>query len=132
MLGRLEVDAAGHYSIHYDLMDGRSLEFDDERRAGTPFVRNPFPPLPGGISTDDGPEVRMRGPTLWAALHLAATRPDGSIPSVLISITQRVEAFSATCANLMDGWPENSLPDYRSFNETDDLWIRCLASAADY
>lgn len=132
MLGRLEVSATGQYTIRYDLMDGRSLKFDEESRADTPFVRNPFPPLPGGICTADGPEVRMRGPTLWAALHLAAERPDGSTPSVLISLTQSVEAFSATCADLMDRWPENSLPNYRSFNEADDLWSRCLASAADY
>jgi superfamily II RNA helicase len=50
----------------------------------------------------------------------------------LISITQNIEAFSATCADLMDVWPENSLPNYRSFNEDDELWARCLASAADY
>jgi hypothetical protein len=132
MLGRLEVNTTGEYTIRYDLMDGRSLRFDDERRADTPFVRNPFPPLPGGIATAEGPEVRMRAPTLWAALQLAAERPDGSTPSVLISLTQSVEAFSATCADLMDSWPENTLPNYRAIDEADELWIRCLASAADY
>ncbi len=132
MLGRLEVSATGQYAIRYDLMDGRSLKFDDERRADTPFVSNPFPPLPSGISADEGAEVRMRGPTLWAALQLAAERPDGSTPSVLISLTQSVDAFSAMCADLMDIWPENTLPNYRSIDEADDLWSRCLASAADY
>jgi hypothetical protein len=90
MLGRLEVSAAGQYTIRYDLMDGRSLKFDDERPDDTPFVRSPFPPLPGGIDGNQGPEVRMRAPTLWAALQLAAERPDGSTPSVLISLTQNV------------------------------------------
>lgn len=132
MLGRLEVSVSGHYVIRYDLLDGRSLKFEDESRSDTPFVRNPFQPMPGGISSNDGPEVRMRGPTLWAALQLAAERPDGSTPSVLISITQSVEAFSATCADLMDRWPEDSWPNYRSINEGDDMWARCLASAADY
>jgi len=74
----------------------------------------------------------MRGPTLWAALQLAAERPDGSTPSVLISLTQDVETFSAACANLMDSWPENTLPNYWAVDDADDLWTRCLASAADY
>lgn len=132
MLGRLEVGAAGQYTIRYDLMDGRSLKFDDERPADTPFVRSPFPSLPGGIDVNQGPEVRMRAPTLWAALQLAAERQDGSKPSVLISLTQSVEAFSATCANLMDNWSENTLPNYRAVDETNDLWVRCLAIAEDY
>jgi hypothetical protein len=132
MLGRLEVTSAGQYTIRYALMDGRSLKFDDERPADTPYVRSPFPPLPDGIDGAAGPEVRMRAPTLWAALQLAAERPDGSKPSVLISLTQSVDAFSTTCADLMDAWPEAVLPNYRPDNLADDLWVRCLASAADY
>lgn len=132
MLGRLEVTAGGQYSIHYDLMDGRSLRFTDERRANTPYVPNPFPQLPGGVSAEDGVEVRMRAPTLWAALHLASRRPDGSTPSVMISLTQDVEAFAATCADLMDHWPARILPDYRAVDETSEQWVRCLAIAADY
>jgi superfamily II DNA/RNA helicase len=132
MLGRLEVSAGGQFTIRYDLMDGESLRFDDEGRTDSPYVRAPFPSLPGGISAHDGPEVRMRGPTLWAALQLAAERPDGSTPSVLISLTERIESFSATCVDLMDSWPPNLLPKYWSIHEDDDLWIRCLASAEDY
>lgn len=132
MLGHLEVTSAGQYTIRYALMDGRSLKFDDERRADTPYVRSPFPPLPSGIDAAAGPEVRMRAPTLWAALQLAAERPDGSKPSVLISLTQNPEAFATTCADVMDHWAANELPNYRAVNETDELWVRCLASAADY
>ncbi|MDP2158795.1 MAG: DEAD/DEAH box helicase, partial [Nitrospirota bacterium] len=132
MLGRLEVTASGQYAIRYDLMDGRSLKFEDEHRTDTPFVVRPFPSLPGGIEANAGPEVRMRAPTLWAALQLAAERPDGTRPSVLVSLTQSIEAFSATCADLMDTWPENTLPNYRAVSEVNDLWVRCLASAADY
>jgi hypothetical protein len=132
MLGRLEVSTAGQYAIHYNLMDGRSLMFEDERRPNTPFVPDPFPPFPDGLAINEGPEVRMRGPTLWAALHLAAERPDGSRPSVLISVTQGIESFTATCADLLDDWPEDNLPNYWAIDETDGLWNRCLASAADY
>lgn len=132
MLGRLEVSTNGQYTIRYNLMDGRSLQFEDERRPDTPFVPSPFPPLVGGLKIEDGPEVRMRAPTLWAALQLAAERPDGSKPSVMISITQSIETFSKTCADLMDRWSENNLPNYRAIDDTDDFWNRCLASAADY
>ena len=131
LLGRLEVNSTGEYTIRYDLMDGQSLEFADERPTDTPYVRRPFAPLPGGLS-EEGPEVRMRAPTLWAALQLAAERPDGSAPSVLISLTQSVEAFSLTCVHLMDAWPEHTLPNYRAIDEANDLWVRCLAAAADY
>jgi hypothetical protein len=131
MLGRLEVSAIGEYAIRYDLMDGRSLKFDDERRGDTPYVLRPFPRYPGGVDATEGPEVRMRGPTLWAALQLAAERADGSRPSVLISLTQNPGTFSATCARLLESWPEDTLPNYHA-GEAGELWNRCLASAADY
>ena len=132
MLGHMEVSPSGQYTIRYDLMDGRSLKFDDEQREDTPYVRSPFPQLPGGINVNDGPDKRMRKPTLWAALHLAAERPDGSKPSVLISLTQHLEAFSRTCADFIESLPVATLPNFRDVNETDDLWSRCLASAEDY
>lgn len=132
MLGHLEISPQGHYTIRYDLKDSLSLKFDDERRGDTPYVRNPFPPIPGGINAADGPEVRIRKPTLWAALHLAAQRPDGSTPSVLISITQNIGAFSKTCADFLESLDENTLPNFRAINGEDDIWRRCLASAEDY
>ncbi|KRR03924.1 DEAD/DEAH box helicase [Bradyrhizobium jicamae] len=132
MLGYVEVSHAGNFEIRYDLMDGRSLRFDDERPRDTPFVTSPFPPLPGGLDQDDGPEKRMRAPTLWAALHLAAARPDGSRPTVLISLTQSPDAFGAACLSALDSWQGIQLPDYGGPDLTNDLWTRCLASAEDY
>ncbi|MET4630896.1 hypothetical protein ABIB83_007956 [Bradyrhizobium sp. I1.8.5] len=131
MLGRLEVAPNGQFSIRYSLMDGHSLQFDDERRGESPFVRDPFPPLPGGLDAGAGPDVQMRAPTLWAALNLAARRPDGSTPSVMISLTQNIDAFARTCADLMDAWQQYALPDYRTV-EGSDVWARCLAAAIDY
>src|SRR3546814_20904557 len=87
-------------------MDGHSLKFDDERRDDSPFVPDPFPAVPGGMNPEDGPEVRMRAPTLWAAPNLAAKRPDGSTPSVLISLTQNLDTFATTCADLLDKWQD--------------------------
>ncbi len=132
MLGRMEVSAAGHFSIRYDLMDGRPLRFLEEEREDSPFVPRPFPPIYGGVDQAAGQEVRMRGPTLWAALHLAAERPDGARPSVLISITQWIDTFASTCAELIEAWPEEALPNYWATEELGDEWDRCLASAADY
>jgi hypothetical protein len=132
MLGRLEVSETGQSTIRYDLMDGRSLKFADTTRADTPFVSDPFTPSPAGLDGDDGPELKMRAPTLWAALNLAARRPDGATPSVLISLTQNASSFAETCANLMDAWQDRPLPDYRSLETGDDSWARCLAAAADY
>lgn len=132
MLGRLEVRPTGQFAIRYSLMDGHSLKFDDERRDDSPFVPDPFPAVPGGIDAEDGPEVRMRAPTLWAALNLAAKRPDGSTPSVLISLTQNIDTFAATCADLLDKWQDIALPDYWSVEEGNEIWARCLATAIDY
>lgn len=132
MLGRLEVDDSGQFEIHYDLMDGRSLQFEDEQRFSTPYVPRPFSPVPGELADASKPELRMRAPTLWAALQLAGERQDGTSSSVLISITQNIEGFAATCADLMDEWSDQPLPSYRSTDVNDTLWQRCLASAADY
>lgn len=132
MIGRLEVSDAGGYTIHYDLMDGHSLEFTEGRRTQSPFVPNPFAAMPGGLNLAAGPEVRMRAPTLWAALQLASERPDGSRPSVLISLTQLVDPFASTCADLLESWALEKLPNYRATDETDEAWQRCLASAEDY
>lgn len=131
MLGHLEVSQAGHFTIRYDLMDGRPLRFEDERPQDTPYARRPFPSVPGGIR-EGGPEVAMRAPTLWAALQMAAERPDGTRPTVLISLTQSVEAFSRTAADLMDEWDDVELPPYQALQPEDERWIRCLAAAADY
>ena len=111
MLGRLEVAADGQFSIRYDQMDGRSLHFSDERPNESPFVPGPFPPMPGGVDFQQ-PEKALRAPALWAALHLAAQRADGRTPSVLISVTQQIQVFAADCADHLDIWPPEELPNY--------------------
>ena len=131
MVGKLEVSTRAAFSIHYDLIDGQSLLFDGGANEETPYVPAPFSPVPGSKLTG-GPDLRMRGPTLWAALNLARERPDGLRPAVLISITQQISGFAKTCADLMDEWRDVELPVYCAIDETDEAWTRCLASAADY
>jgi hypothetical protein len=132
MLGRIELSARGRFSIRYDLMDGRSLRFEEGQGAETPFVPMPFPDMPERPDFNQ-PEKAMRPAALWAALHLAAERPDGTQPSVLISVTQHVGPFASECADRLEQWPEDQLPAYRSHEvEAGTHWQRCLASAADY
>lgn len=100
MVGKLEVSTRAAFSIHYDLIDGQSLLFDGGANEETPYVPAPFSPVPGSKLTG-GPDLRMRGPTLWAALNLARERPDGLRPAVLISITQQISGFAKTCADLI-------------------------------
>src|SRR3546814_20555888 len=128
MLGRLEVRPTGQFAIRYSLMDGHSLKFDDERRDDSPFVPDPFPAVPGGMNQEDGHEVRMRAPTLWAALNLAAKRPDGSTQSVLISLTQKTDTFAETCADLLDKWQTIALPNYVEIEGGNAIWERCFTS----
>lgn len=132
MLGRLEVSNEGRFTIHYELMDGHSLRFDEERSERTPYVRDPFPSVNEFWNPNLGPEVRMRVPTLWAALHLAAKTPDGSKPSVLISLTQDIHSFAKTCADMLDTITKGLLPDYFEIGDDPESWERCLESVADY
>ncbi|WP_348633056.1 DEAD/DEAH box helicase [Rhizobium sp. CCGE532] len=134
MLGRLEVTRSGLFDIRYDLMDGRTLEFADERADDRPYIPRPFPAVPGGVDSSQGVEKSLRGPTLWAALHLAAERPDGTRPTVMISLTQFVSAFAETCADLIEAWieAEVTLPNYWAVAGDDPHWQSCLAAADDY
>ncbi|MCQ4231953.1 DEAD/DEAH box helicase [Pseudomonas stutzeri] len=134
MLGRLEVARSGRFDIRYDLMDGRTLEFADERTDDRPYIPSPFPSVPGGVDSALGVEKSLRGPTLWAALHLAAERSDGTQPTVMISLTQNISSFAEDCADLLEGWiaADVALPNYWSAADDDRHWQRCLAAAEDY
>ena len=132
MVGRLEVLPSGHFEIRYDLMDGRPLAFKDERPDDCPYIPQPFSTLPGRFNDDVEPEVSIRAPTLWAALHLAAERKGGEEPTVLISITQDIATFAENCVKLMDKWEDQNLPTYWSADEDDSSWQSCLSAAEDY
>lgn len=134
MLGRLEIARSGRFDIRYDLMDGRTLEFEDERKDDRPYIPRPFASVPGGVDRGLGVEKSLRGPTLWAALHLAAERPDGTRPTAMISLTQNVSSFAEDCADLLEAWIEAEvpLPNYWSVTDDDAHWQSCLAAAEDY
>ena len=132
MFGRIEVTGRGRFSIRYDLMDGRSLRFRDQQVDQIPFVPTPFPQMPMRPNFAQ-PEKAMQATALWAAIHLAAERPDGTRPSVLISVTQNIGSFAAECIARLHEWPADHLPAYRdNAIEEEPLWRRCLATTADY
>jgi len=131
MLGRLVVSSNGRFIIYYDRSDGQSLSFEDNHRNNVPYVESPIPAVPGGVDFDEGPEKCMRAPIIWAAIQLARDREDGAKPTVLISITQRVEIFAEAALVFVDEWQNLSLPRYYG-DRNDPHYIACLASARDY
>lgn len=132
MLGRVEVSPQGSFTIRYDLMNGQSLKFNEGRTSSTPYVGEPFPRMPARLGPREQPEVRMRAPTLWAALNLASERTTGIKPTVLISIAQKIDTFAESCLDILDEWQDGSIPDYFEADPNDSMFNDCLASVADY
>ena len=132
MLGRLEVSAQGTFTIQYDLMNGQSLKFREGRTTSSPYVAEPFPRMVERLGPRHQPEVRMRAPTLWAALNLASERTGGTRPTVLISIAQKIDVFTEACLATLDQWRPENIPNYFEVATDDPLLADCLASMADY
>ena len=132
MLGRLEVSPQGSFTIQYDLMNGQSLKFREGRTTSSPYVGEPFARMPQRLGPRNQPEVRMRAPTLWAALNLAAERSEGTKPTVLVSMAQRIDDFTGACLEILDHWGSDQLPSYFERRTDDTLLAECLASMEDY
>jgi superfamily II DNA/RNA helicase len=132
MLGRLEVSTQGVFTIRYDLMNGLSLRFTEGRTRREPWVANPFPQMPQRLGSAAQPDLRMRAPTLWAALNLAAERAGGATPTVLISLTQNPEGFAESCLEILGTWPDETLPKYFDPAANDTYMADCLACVEDY
>jgi DEAD/DEAH box helicase len=137
LIGRLECSLGRTFSIHYDLLDSASLRFSEVGFSETPFVPQPFPPYPEATSWEtQGPEVRLRPPLLWAALHLAAPDDRGERHGVLISITQNINVYATDFLTLLDDtWSDAALPQYFAGPQDEDrtrLWERCLHACEDY
>jgi hypothetical protein len=137
LIGRLECRSNRSFSIHYDLLDGASLQFGGQGGADTPFIPQPFPPHPPAPDWEGkGPEVRLRPALLWAALHLAAPDDNGDRHGVLISITQKIADYTEAFLRLLtETWTAVELPSY--FARPHDaeqlrLWERCMLASEDY
>lgn len=137
LIGRLAFNRSRSCSIRYDLLDSRSLQFSERDRDDTPYLPTPFPPFPPTPELKDGPDLRVRPPTLWGAMHLAA--PEGGMrKAVLVSITQKPEEYAATFLDLLDNqWAGVRLPNYFDRDAiargpTAELWLRARAVCIDY
>lgn len=138
LIGRLECLPNGGFEIRYDLLDGASLHFEDDGQADTPYIPNPFPPLPTVTKKwkKGGPEKKLRPYLFWAAMHLAAPDAEGRQRTVLISITQRIGGYAEDFLKLLEStWANIEKPAF--FKPPADpeklrIWKRCLLSCEDY
>lgn len=137
LVGRLMCQPGRRFEIRYDMLDGASLQFENEGQSDGPYIPNPFPPHPPAITLEsDGPEKRLRPYLFWAAMHLAAPDEKGHQRSVLVSITQGVGGYAEDFLNLLDSiWAQEKLPNF--FQEPTDshkleVWEKCLQSCEDY
>ncbi len=132
MLGRLEVNSAGSFTIRYDLNERPVAKIQRRQNDAFAIYRGTLSSDACALGPREQPEVRMRAPTLWAALNLASEGTGGTKPTVLISIAQSVDAFSESCLDLLDGWQNTTLPRYFEAEGDGELLSSCLASMADY
>lgn len=135
LIGRLECTTSGHFAMHYDILDGRSLQFTDDSEA-TPYVPSPIPTCPPGPAAWKGVETSLRPPLLWAALHLAAADDRGIHHAVLISLMQSIGDYAEAFLELLENtWSDRSLPQVFRQPITDadkSVWENALAVCADY
>lgn len=136
LIGRLECLRDKRFSIRYDLLDGKNLQFEKDSE-DTPYIPNPFPPHPSAPDFENkGPEKRLRPSLLWAAMHLAKPDEQEQPHAVLISITQRIDGYVEDFLTLLEQtWDEVDKPDF--FHPPTEarkikIWGNCLKSCEDY
>lgn len=137
LIGRLECFTNGGYEMHYDLLDGASLEFEDKGGRERPYIPNALPLCPQvtGWKKTDGWRKRLRPQLFWAAMNLAARDETGQQRAVLISITQGIDGYADDLLNLLDSTWANNHPRFfvkPSGLERQKIWGRCLESCKDY
>lgn len=136
LIGRLECLPNRAYEIHYDLLDGASLQFDDREGSAKPYIRSPFPPSPAtGEKKSDSIAKKLRSQLLWAAMHLAKPDDKGQQRAVLISITEQIAWYTNDFLKFLTSeWTQNA-PQFFSVPKAPeklDTWNRCLQACEDY
>lgn len=144
LIGRLEWNKSGNYEIHYDLLNGNRLKFDDEGKESSPFIYSPFSKFPikykslpkRFISERHGVSKRQRPYLFWSAMQLAQPDEKGVRHSVLISITQYMTGYAEDFLYVLDKvlLGEN-LPNFFEVPEDVEhllLFRRCLEVCEDY
>lgn len=138
LVGRLECHVDRSFMIHYDLLDGGDLRFDEDNPE-SPYILKPVPscPVSGTDWEKAGPEKRLRPYLLWAAMHLASQyHQSTSSGTVLISVTQDINDLAKDFLSLLGNvWTEIEKPVFflSPQDETKkDIWQKCLRSCEDY
>lgn len=137
LIGRLECFTNGTYEIHYDLLDGANLEFEDRGGRERPYIPNAFPQCPRveRWKNADGWGKRLRPQLFWAAMNLASRDDTGQQRAVLISITQGIDGYAEDLINLLEATWSTNHPTFFSGPigpRRRNLWARCLESCKDY
>ena len=79
LIGRLACLPNRSFEIHYDLLDGASLQFRGGGPSDTPYIPSPFPPHPPLQQWGNGPLQIARPYLLWPPCNLLRlTTRDGS------------------------------------------------------
>jgi hypothetical protein len=133
LLGRLECGGSGFRAV-YDVLDGSSLEFVDERPGLKPYIEGLIPAVKIPAEWRSGAEVRLRPYLLWAALHLAARDASGRQNAVLISVPARIDGYAKDFCSLFAYW-EGRLPAHFDKPATPadlELYQACADACADY
>ena len=145
LIGRLECQEKAAFEIRYDLLDGRSLAFDNASSADSPYIPRPFPPHPQVPQRFEWKNksknqranfsIRVRPYLFWAAMNLATPDAENRHRAVLISISQNIDGYTKDFLDLLNRWPAPQQPNFFSAPTADidkRMWTKCLDSCADY
>ncbi|ENH97928.1 DEAD/DEAH box helicase [Gracilibacillus halophilus YIM-C55.5] len=145
LIGRLEFQKSGDFSIRYDVLNGASLSTNYTGDRGiSPFIPNPieasplkFIDLPRRYSnTNNNGFPKYSRPFLfWAALQFAKVKEHEQSDTVLISVMQHVNGYANDFYHVITKVYKEGLPVF--FKEPTepykkDLWEKCLKSCIDY
>src|SRR5260221_1029529 len=136
LIGSLDCSPNRRFEIRYDLLDGASLKYREQRKQEQPYILDPFPPLPDVEGYKTGTETRLRPYLFWAALQLASRDEGGRQHAVLISVTQSINAYAGDFIELLDKtWIKSNLPLFFQLPQEEEkvaLWEKSLRSCEDY
>lgn len=145
LIGRLMWSPSGQYEICYDILNGHSLQFNNDGHAkDVPYIQKPFDPFPVPFnlikkrftSRKNGVDKRQRPYLFWAAMQLAQPDEEGIQHSVLISITQNVGGYADDFLYVLnETLAETKLPNFfipPSDSNHEKLFEKCLSACADY
>lgn len=137
LVGCLRCLKGSKFEIRYDLLDGSSLQFEEDGKSDRPFIPNPFPPYPPEKDMiSAGPDKRLRPYLFWAAMQLATPDEKGLQRAVLVYITQGIEGYAQDFLRLLGSdWKEEELPKYYYEPKEPrkiEILKKCLQSCEDY